>query len=136
MTRVKDIVDAPGLTYGRVVLHVFEITGGNDSDACSGVNPVKVKGRRVFHGTGIETRYLVVGPVGGDIGAGGQFFFNNGDIVAGYLVFRQPFEVSVIIPPDSGQNYRVFTQEGERIGNVAGGTPEFLDQAVDREADV
>jgi len=90
----------------------------------------------MFHGPWVEAGDLVIGPVGGNVGAGGEFLLDDFDAVGGNMVFRQPFEVSMVIVANGGQDYRGFTQQGEGVGNVTGGAAESLYHTIDGEGDV
>ena len=86
MPRVEDIADTSLFTGAGISHHVFQVAGGDNSQALAGRQSVEVEGRRVFHGSGVKAGYLVIGAVGGDIGGGGKFILDDLDAAAGYLV--------------------------------------------------
>ena len=88
-----------------------------------------------MHGPRIEPGNLVVGEVSGDVSPGSDSSGITLMPVRGSRV-GQPFPVGREILTPGRQNHRIFPQQGQIIGDIAGGAPETLCEAVDHETDV
>ena len=79
---------------------------------------------------------MVIGAVGGNIGACREFVGDDFDVFRRYSVFRQPFEVSLVIMADSGADDGLFTHQRERIGNIARRAAVFFLHAIHLKTNV
>ena len=95
-----------------------------------GIEFVEVQCRLIFHSPGIESGDLVVGLVGGNIGACREFVGDDFDVFRRDPVFRQPFEVPLVIMANRGADDGLFAHQRERVGNITRCAAVFFLHAV------
>ena len=136
LTGVEDIADVETAEMLRIIDHVIEVAGADYGDGVTGVEISGGEGGGVAHSAGVESCDLVVGHVGDDVGASGGFLFNDMDGAAVQALVVEPLEVGLVVTPDGSNDGRVFAEEPEGVGDIAGGAAGTFDDAVDGEADV
>ena len=118
---IEDGVDAqPAVGLGELG-HVLEVAGATMAMHSRGLMAPKSKPACCFMAPGLKPCNLIVGQIGGYVGRGGGLFINDSDVVGGQAALLEPLKVTVVVVTDGGDDAGLFAQQGQAVGDVAGG---------------